>query len=139
MTHAIPERGQQLSPAGAAAVPPPRSSVPPPPPPPASGATPHDAALCLVDVSRIYEVPLPLLLSAAARDLGAPVMTELSAEPDAVQRNLIAKVDAGARLTYALFHSGSAVVLGLPDSTLRAYKAACDVFEVRPSLPGADL
>ena len=141
MTHATPDRAQQLNRAGAAAVPPPRPDVPPPPPPPASGRTPHDppltGAVGLVDIARYYDVPLDLLMRASVSDLGPSVERTAEGVVDPLAGDVIAKVNAGARLTYAMYHAGKAWHLddAFPETVRRAYKAACDAFEVTPLLP----
>jgi hypothetical protein len=136
-----------------ATIPPPATEVPPPPPPPngyadplargvnavrAAAGMPSADPMTLAGISALYAVPLPLLLRAAAHDVGPSATTELIAEPDQLHGDVIAKVNAGARLVFALYHSGKDVVLGLPDPALRAYRSACEAFEVRPALPGGE-
>jgi hypothetical protein len=55
---------------------------------------------------------------------------ELASAPDAVGANLIAKVDAGAQLVYALYHQSAEFHRDLPLSLLRAYTKACKAYGI---------
>jgi hypothetical protein len=50
--------------------------------------------------------------------------------PDALGANLAAKIDAGAALVYALYHSGGDFVKDMPLPLMRAYMKACKAYGV---------
>lgn len=91
--------------------------------------------MTLAAIADLYGVPLNALLGAALHDVGTP-LEAVAGSVDPLAGDAVAKVNAGARLTYALFHSGAATLHALPDAVLRAYRYACVAYEVRPVLPG---
>jgi hypothetical protein len=51
-------------------------------------------------------------------------MAEETSDPGIVQANIVEKIDAGAQLVYALYHSGKDAILALPDPAAKALARA---------------
>ena len=52
---------------------------------------------------------------------------------DFVSADAVQKIDAGAMLVYALYHSSTDLITGLPDSVLKAYGQACEAYGISPA------
>lgn len=55
---------------------------------------------------------------------------ELLSTTDPLTGDAIDKINAGAALAYAIYHSPADVVTGLPPSILDAYGKACDAYSI---------
>lgn len=67
------------------------------------------------------------------------VVNESAQEPEVCHHDLTPLALAGAKLTYALYHSGAAFVASMPDAVTRAYAHACTVFDVAGQRYPADV
>lgn len=55
---------------------------------------------------------------------------ELLSTLEPLAADAIDKVNAGAALAYAIYHSSAAEVTAMPDRVLKAYMKACDAYEI---------